>query len=177
MKATITQLAAYVGVSERTIHRRLASGKWPYRRLPGGLVEIDDSLIIGPVDEQESAILTRLKRIEQKLDDLAAIVGAMSQIGNQPAPVRLHTERSAYTVESDLPGGLVSWRSFAILHQINESTVYKAIHTGRLAIVEGEWRMGKVLVKGALDAPGRAKFYELYHDNPHFHPCPECPHI
>ena len=75
-----------------------------------------------------------------------------------------------------LPGGLVGWRAFSRLHGIGESTTQTAIEAGRLPIVEGEWPVGRVTVKGALDQAGRARFYDLYHDNPHFKPCDECPH-
>src|SRR5260370_13532023 len=86
MRATITQLAAYVGVSERTIRRYLAGGKWPHKRLPGGLIEIDDSLLIRPEEGQEGLLLATLKRIEQKLDALSAAVISLSAGQPQVTP-------------------------------------------------------------------------------------------
>ncbi len=78
--------------------------------------------------------------------------------------------------QTQLPDGLISWWSFADVHHIAHSTISKAVKTGRLASVRGEWRAGRALVKEALDAPGRRQFWELYHSNPHFQACPDCPH-
>lgn len=88
--------------------------------------------------------------------------------------------RSAKTTEPEqlitLPGGLVSWRSFARLHHVPETTVHKAIQTGRFAVIEGTWQAGRARVQGALDAEGRRRFYDYYHENTHFQTCPDCPH-
>lgn len=95
----------------------------------------------------------------------------------QKPRVHMVAERSAPApAQSGLPGGLVSWRSFSNLHGISEGTAKKAISSGRLSIVEGEWRVGKALIKGALDAQGRSRFYGLYNTNPHWKDCTDCPH-
>ena len=79
-----------------------------------------------------------------------------------------------------LPDGLVPWRGFAEAHGISASTMQKAIKSGRLPVIRGSWIMareaGANIVMGALDAVGRARFYELYHANSHFKPCEQCPH-
>src|SRR5260370_38920798 len=110
MRATITQLAAYVGVSERTIHRYLAGGKWPHKRLPGGLIEIDDSLLIRPEEGQEGLLLATLKRIEQKLDALSAAVISLSACQQQVSHHVLMTDN--LPVQCELPEGLNAWRYY-----------------------------------------------------------------
>lgn len=166
MKATPSQLAAYVGKSERTIQRWLASNKWPHKRLPGGLVEIDDTLLIPPEEQQENAIpaiLATLTRLEEKIDDLAAEVGALSA---QPAPrYQIHTERAEYRVKpvsSEMPEGLIGWREYCASRGIAPTTVQKAISRGDVPVVRGKWKVGKVYVEGALDEEGRAAVDRLY---------------
>lgn len=166
MKATPAQLAAYVGKSERTIHRWLASNKWPHKRLPGGLVEVDDSLLSPPEEGQENAIpaiLATLTRLEEKLDTLAASVGHLTA---QPAPrVRVHTEHAEYTIkpaQGELPEGLTAWRDYAKEKGIPESTVLHAIDRGEIPIVRGKWKRGRVYILAALDEQGRAAVDRLY---------------
>lgn len=203
MKATRTQLAAYVGKSERTIIRWLASGKWPHTQLPGGLIEIDDSLLNPPEEQEEGTILATLARLEKKIDDLAVCVRqAPAQKGEQASkpPYRVHTEgRHGYTIleegnispdkkgeaaqqpqKSTMPEGLVGWRAFARIHNVSPGTVQKGIESGRLTIVEPKkgdvWIVGRATVLGALDATGRARFYELWHNSGKWKDCPDCPH-
>jgi len=56
------------------------------------------------------------------------------------------------------------------------STVKRAIDGGRLPILEGEWKVGRVIVRGVLDRQGQAQFHELYHAAAGFKVCPDCPH-
>jgi len=79
--------------------------------------------------------------------------------------------------KSTLPEGLVGWRAFARLHGITESTVQKSIVSGRLPIIENGWIVGRAKVRGALDENGKARFYELYHENKNFISCSQCPHL
>ena len=164
MKATITQLAAYVGVSERTIHRRLASNKWPHTRLPGGLVEIDDSLIIAPENGQEGLLLATLQRIEAKIDALSARVDSLS--ASKPPRVHVHTEQAAYTV-SAAPGpgeqeGLQNWREFAKARGYSESTIQRWIDEGKVPVERGSWRGKRGKYHIAIDDEGRKAIDALY---------------
>lgn len=163
MRCTPAQLAAYVGKSERTIHRWLASGKLPYKRLTGGLIEVDDALLTSPDETQEGTILAALHRIEEKLDRLAANVDTLSA---QPAPrYRVHTEHAEYSVKpvsSELPEGLIGWREYCQARGIPQTTVQKAIKRGDVPIIEGRWKVGKAIVQGALDEEGRAIVDRLY---------------
>lgn len=166
MKATPAQLAAYVGKSERTINRWLASNKWPHKRLPGGLVEVDDTLLIPPEEQQENAIpaiLATLTRLEEKIDDLAAHVATLSA---QPAPrYQIHTERAEYNVrpaQSELPEGLIGWREYCQARGIPQTTVQKAISRGDVPVIRGKWKVGKAIVQAALDETGRQIVDRLY---------------
>lgn len=162
MKATPAQLAAYVGKSERTIHRWLASGKLPYTRLPGGLIEVDDSLLTEPEEGQESVILATLQRIEQKLDRLAASVATPSRIDShgqtRPAPVR----RETVDTQAAFPEGLIPWRDYVIERGYSESTVARHIKAGDIPVHEGRWKRGQAIIKELIDEEGKAAIDRLY---------------
>lgn len=77
---------------------------------------------------------------------------------------------------ASLPDGLVSAASFADLHRIPQSTMKKAMQSGRLPARAGRWKSGRAWVAHALDADGRAAFYALWGGSPGFARCAECPH-
>lgn len=170
MKATPTQLAAYVGKSERTILRWLASGKWPHTRLPGGLVEIDESLLILPDEGQESALpalLATLTRLEEKLDALSAVVATMTaQPTASKPPFRVHTERAEYTtaqpVQGDIPEGLTPWRDYCKEKGYPETSVKRAIDRGDIPIITGRWKRGTGIIKECVDEEGKQAIERLY---------------
>jgi hypothetical protein len=161
MRATITQLAAYVGKSERTIQRRLASGKWPHKRLPGGLVEIDDSLLLEPESEQEGLLLATLQRIERKLDALSARVDSLSA---QPAQVthRAHMSANLPPAQGTVPEGLTPWRDYAKERGFSESTIARAIARGEIPVHRGRWKRGQAVIKELIDDEGKAAMDRLY---------------
>ncbi len=160
MKATPAQLAAYVGKSERTIHRWLASGKWPYKRLPGGLIDIDDSLLVEPESRQETLILATLQRIEEKLDRLAADVATLS--AGQPQVTRYVRMTANLPAQSELPEGLMAWRDYCKEKGYPESTVKRAIDRGEIPVHVGKWKRGKVYVLAAIDEEGKQAIDRLY---------------
>ncbi len=88
----------------------------------------------------------------------------------------LAPQRASFASGDTLPDGFVSAMAFAGEHGIHEGTARKAIASGRLPAIQGKWKLGRAYVVNALDASGRARFYELYSENEHFTPCPECPH-
>lgn len=99
----------------------------------------------------------------------------------QPGPA-LHTPPATHHSAASqeviwLSDDLVAWRSFVRAHGIAETTVHKAIHSGRVPIIEGDFRLGKVGYKEAFDADARAAFYEQYHEHQDFVNCPDCPHL
>ena len=56
------------------------------------------------------------------------------------------------------------------------STVKRAIDDGWLRMVEGEWKVGRVMVRGVLDRSGQAQFSGLSHAAAGFKACSHCPH-
>jgi len=74
-----------------------------------------------------------------------------------------------------LPSDLVTWRSFARLHDIPERAVAKAIKEEVLWPERGYWKLKGVVVKEALDDGGRKQFVELFERFPTFRECDECP--
>lgn len=169
MRGTPAQLAAYAGKSERTIHRYLASGKWPHKRLAGGLVEVDDSLLIGPGDEQESVLLATLSRIEQKLDALSATVGTLGQpqetsdavtrSAARPIPTRRATEEEP---GGELAPGLYAWRDYCKEKGYSETTVGRHIKAGDVPVLEGRWKRGHAIITQAITDEGKAAIDRLY---------------
>src|SRR5690242_2518655 len=99
-------------------------------------------------------------------------VPVLPPVATSPVKPPLMAERET-TV---LPDGLIAWRTCAELHGMAPSTVRRAIDGGRLTIVEGEWKVGRVMVRGVLDREGQAQFYGLYRAAPGFKACPQCPH-
>ncbi len=76
-----------------------------------------------------------------------------------------------------MPEGLVALRDFYSLHHVPETTAKRAATTGVLPTVQGKWKRGRNYITHALDAAGRAAFYERYHQETYFKPCEECPHL
>lgn len=201
----IAEAASYSNHHPMTIWRWINKGKLPaIKHDQKWDIQQSDLDRIG-AEEQKAAgyDLDRLARLEHDLAivrrdvaDLKSLLEASlpptlqrteTSIGIEPgrssgrsgSTVTFQRENAQNRVsdaKSGLPSGLVSWRSFADLHGMAQTTVHKAIGHGRLPIVRGQWRVGKALVKEALDAPGRALFYTLWHQNPHFQACPDCPH-
>jgi hypothetical protein len=153
MRCTPAQLAAYVGHSERTIHRWLSSGKLPYKRLPGGLIEVDDSLLNEPESGQTSTILATLQRIEQKLDMLAA---------SADTPSRTVRPETSVVTQDAFPEGLIPWRDYVIERGYSESTVARHIKAGDVPVHEGRWKRGQAIIKELIGEEGKQAIDRLY---------------
>ena len=162
MKGTPAQIAAFVGRSERTIWRWIASGKLPHTKLPGGLIEVEDRLLTEP-DEQEGALLARLTRIEEKLDRLTASVSSLSV--SQPQ-VTHHVRTTASLppgpAQGELPENLTPWRDYCDEKGYAQSTVKRAIDRGEIPVHRGKWKRGKVYILAAIDEEGKAAMDALF---------------
>jgi hypothetical protein len=122
-------------------------------------------------------ITTRLEALEKQVSDLAGQVAALLEQKPAPPVHILRPARAEYTIgEGGFPEGLVSVWGFTALHHMPHSTIRKAIDTGRLEVVKGDWKQGKTRVKEGLDATGRRQFWQLWHENERFTPCEDCPH-
>jgi excisionase family DNA binding protein len=188
MEVTVTQAAALLGKSERTIQRYIEKGRLQARQLPGHrtVVNVEDLETLRGEMVDIEGILSHLESLQQEVDTLKRTVSALQSqleaLSSSPAPAPSTRRVVPQKLEGPgtaLPDGLVSWRSFATLHGLDEkkhTAIQNAVNDGRLPVVRGHWREGKALVRQALDEAGRAKFYDLYHDRADFQRCPQCPH-
>ena len=175
---TTTQIGARLGVSERTVQRWIRSGKIKATLQANGYYLLDpadlDTLRIPTLPTTSASdfadILSRLETVEQRIGHLEDMLGTFQSqtprtSGTMPqAPsASSPSQREVSETVGELPDGLVGWRQFARLHEISESTIHKAIKSGRLPAIHGPWRVGKVLYGEALDENGRRRFHELYH--------------
>lgn len=134
-----------------------------------------------PEQETYQDILTRVERLEEQVTSLDAKITAFS---SQTHQIPVTTEQATSVPQEPqkkaseeivwLEDDVVAWRSFARAHGIEESKqtkIQKAITSGRLPTVAGEWRRGKTPYTRALDEYGRRVFHELYKIPL---PCPVC---
>jgi hypothetical protein len=92
------------------------------------------------------------------------------------SPKRRHRARAEPTT-GPLPKHLVSLLAFAGHHNVAETRVRTHVDVGLLPAKRGEWTdTDGTAVTLALDASGRAAFYQLYQGVPPFLECPQCPH-
>jgi hypothetical protein len=61
------------------------------------------------------------------------------------------------SVSSDMPDGLIGWREYArrVLGKKGEAEVLKEIRAGRIETIKGEWKVGRAVVREALNEEGR----------------------
>jgi len=85
--------------------------------------------------------------------------------------------KNAERTTGPLPKHLVSLLAFADLHNVAQTKVQTHVDIALLKAVRGEWTdTGGTTVTLALDAKGRAAFYQIYQGVPPFLECEQCPH-
>jgi predicted RNase H-like nuclease (RuvC/YqgF family) len=89
---------------------------------------------------------------------------------------RTRKVRDAAESAEGLPEGLITWRSFADLHHVSQTTTASHIANGFIKVIRGKWKMGRVYVKEALDTQGRRDFWVQFHSSSSFLTCDDCPH-
>jgi len=186
---TATEAARLLRVADKTIRDWLRKGRFPgaQRVKRNGIwqwsIPLADIEAVRIEEEKttESSgglpmapeVLSRLEALERRVEELERANQHKATGTTSPLPaLKLHKQSS-----DDLPSHLVTFAQFAQLHGIAISTVRKAIDSERLPAVHGQWKQGRAIVKTALDANGRARFYELFHNNEHFVRCESCPHL
>lgn len=186
----IEEAALRLGKSTKTLRRWIAARKINYR-MQGAkyLFSVDDleakrtETSSDRVDN--AALLERIEGIEnalqsfsERLNKLEAYIPVTAAPAAHTRPSTLRPTRLIYdTDKGALPGDLVSFRQFADLHNIAQSTVQRAIERGRLPVQRGRWKQGRAWVEMALDGAGQRLFYELFSETyPGFKACPRCPH-
>lgn len=101
-----------------------------------------------------------------------------------PLPVKTSSSKprqrkSTERTTGPLPKSLVSLVAFAKQHSVPEQTVvtHATMDLPLLPAKRGEWiDTDSTVVMLALDAKGRAVFYQLYHELPSFVACKQCSH-
>jgi excisionase family DNA binding protein len=161
MELTTLEIAQRCQKTERTVQRWIQHNKIKALHIQGNLYEVDeDDLQRFLPHEVVDSLSARISALEDRVHTLEHLVAQLS------TPMRTTASQS-----STLPGDLVAASIFGTQHGIAPTTIHKAIDSGRLAAIPGQWILGKATVKHALDAAGRAQFVTLYRDNPHFQHC------
>jgi len=117
----------------------------------------------------------RVAALEQRIQQLEHLVEELLTI--PAAPKRQSRAKARERTTGPLPKQFVPPQTFARHHNVAESKVLTHADTGLLPAKRGEWTDADgTVVKLALDAKGRAAFYQLYHGVPPFVGCKKCPH-
>ncbi len=104
--------------------------------------------------------------------------GANPPLPAKPSSPKPRHRNSAEQTTGPLPKHLVSLLVFARCHNVAETKVQAHMDIDHLLPVKrGEWTdTDGTMVTLALDAKGRAAFYQLYQGVPPFMLCEQCPH-
>jgi len=198
---TTQEMAEQAEVTIRTVQRWLKSGKLQAEVLPHGKYRVNPFDLVElslPLTERAAATpkkrrlsydelhdtmiqLTielealdiRLEEAERKIEHLEKRRSPAALTKKAPTSAKKCTTKSRSTT---LPSDLVTWQSFARLHDIPERAVAKAIKEQKLWPEQGYWKVKGVVVKTALDYVGQKQFVELFERFPTFRECDECPH-
>ena len=196
---TTQDMAEQAEVTIRTVQRWLKSGKLKAEVLPHGKYRVNPFDLIElslPLTERAAATPKKRRLSYDELHDtmihltielealdirLEKAERTIEQLKKQGASTARTTptsakKRTSKARSTTLPSDLVTWRSFARLHDIPERAVAKAIKEQKLWPEQGYWKVKGVVVKAALDYVGRKQFAELFECFPTFRECDECPH-
>lgn len=138
------------------------------------------------IDMQRPQMSRLLKKFKKELADIAPLPPELQW----PPVVQSHVQvaetshqRAGPSVSTrskstrpELPDGWVTWRSFADLHDIPQTTVQEDIKQGLQQVETDGWKQGKTPVAQALNQKQQHAFYERYHERARFKICPDCPH-
>lgn len=144
---------------------------------------------IETLEQARLADQERFTELERQLASQAAqIANLLEQIQAANRPRAAHRQKAAavagesgeaadHAGTQELAPGLVGAAEFAEAHGINVGTAKSAYQTGRIPTRRGKWRgPGRQPITVALDAEGRAVFYQLYSGHRDFKACQDCPH-
>ncbi len=177
---TITEAAHRSGVSTKTIQRAIHAGKLQAHYPQPNRCEIDVTelsvFLPGHVQLRVQATPEdRLVELEQRVQHLEYLVQEL--LSRQEITQLKQATKRQERPTGALPKQFVSLLVFTRLHNVVESTMQVHMDLGVLPIKRGAWTDAEGReVTLALDAKGRAAFYQLYRHLPHFMSCPHCPH-
>jgi len=190
---TTQEMAEQAEVTIRTVQRWLKSGKLKAKTLPHGKYRVNPFDLIElslPLTERAAAapkkrrlsydelhdtmihLAIELEALDIRLEKAERTIEQLKKQGtSRTAPTSAKKKRSTKARSTTLSSDLVTWRSFARLHDIPERSVAKAIKEGVLWPEQGYWKLKGVVVKEALDYGGRKQFVELFERFPTFREC------
>ena len=191
---TTQEMAAQAEVTIRTVQRWLKSGKLHAEVLPHGKYRVTPFDLVElslPLTERAEAtpkkrrlsydelhdtmihLTIELEALDMRLEEAERKIAWLEK--RRSSTKKAPTSAKKRSRSTTLPSDLVTWRSFARLHDIPERAVAKAIKEEVLWPERGYWKLKGVVVKEALDDGGRKQFVELFERFPTFRECDECP--
>ncbi len=194
IRLTATQLAARLGVSERTVQRHINDGHIHAREIKRGLYEIEESdleRLAAERDPHSSEIARLAEELEAVKRDLVAQRAELETLKSEMAELRLAAspspEYQAPVSESrraapfmDVSGRTVSAGDFAEKHRVNPRTMRDYIGGKRFngdrieAVVIG--RAGAHTIHGLTRQQQYEAILFFGRNGVFYTPCPDCPH-
>jgi excisionase family DNA binding protein len=173
MDLTTTQIAALVGKSERTVQRWIDAGTIQAERISAGRYRIDESeiqrLAHDPHADQIAELRAEVRELRARLTELEAIVTSLTVTKARPAP----TIRSG-PLSAAAPGGAISARRFAEIHNITRETMQGWINRGEIATTPAAYG-GRT--QHQLNQEQQAQVIDFWNRLAvPYQPCPQCPH-
>jgi len=161
----------YMKLNREELVDQLLSVEQQYAQLHERYLAVNDKLLEWQL-RAKAAEAQLNARQEQRSRETNPPLPARS---SQPKP---RHRKSAERTTGPLPKHLVSLLAFARLHNVAETKVRAHMDIDHLLPVKrGEWTdIDGTMVTLALDAQGRAAFYQLYQGVPPFMLCEQCPH-
>ncbi len=193
---TTQEMAEQAEVTIRTVQRWLKSGKLKAETLPHGKYRVNPFDLVElslPLTERAAAtpkkrrlsydelhdtmihLTIELEALDIRLEKAERTIEHLKKQGASTSRTSAK-KRTSKARSTTLPSDLVTWRSFARLHDIPERAVAKAMKDGLLWPEQGYWNARGVVVKEALDYGGMKQFVELFERFPTFRECDDCPH-
>jgi DNA-binding transcriptional MerR regulator len=178
---TILEAARRCGVSDKTIQRAIRRGILPARYPQPNRCEIalSDLGRITPVQvsgHTTEPLENRIAELEQRVQDLEDQVQRLLKRQEAPKTRRISPPAKEDTT-GPLPRQFVSLLAFALDHNVAKTKVQTHVDIGLLPAKRGEWTDADgTVVTLALDAKGKAAFFQIYRSFPMFLACKQCPH-
>jgi|SRR5438445_6754729 len=192
LHVTIQEAARRCGVNPKTIQRAIRAGALPAQYPKPNRCEIAvsdlNSFMPGHVQTATQQCLTeqvsghvqtemeqRVAGLEQRVQQLEHLIAALQDRPTVPKSLKRSHVQERTT--GPLPKQFVSLLAFAEFHCVAESKVQTHADMGMLPVRRGEWTDADgTQVTLALDAKGRAAFFQIYQGVPPFVECGRCPH-
>lgn len=203
MKLTVSQLAAKVGKSERTVKRWLNGEnqkiRLAARDLGNGMYEVDQVDLqrlskhefstaaldaLERIEENQQEIVVRMERLEKRLFALEALLSAqpVKQVARAVRMVRTDIQPLPTFGSDESSEGLEIATVFAQRHLplMAKEQIARLVQTvrenGSVLMVAGKYKHGKATASYALNAQGKHAFWEVMHTRGGFEACDDCPH-